>query len=60
VLYCIFGVIVGVMGTCFLILNHMELTQVGNQILGGNHQLYNVLTIAHVFLMIFLLLCLQL
>jgi len=31
----------------------MELAQLGNQILGGNHQLYNMLTIVHVFLMIF-------
>ena len=28
----------------------MELAQPGNQILGGNHQLYNVLITAHAFL----------
>jgi cytochrome c oxidase subunit 1 len=31
----------------------MELAQHGNQILGGNHQLYNVLIASHAFLMIF-------
>jgi cytochrome c oxidase subunit 1 len=36
----------------------MELAQPGNRIIGGNHQLYNVLIIAHVFLMIFFMLML--
>ncbi|KAD4385735.1 hypothetical protein E3N88_25904 [Mikania micrantha] len=31
----------------------MELARPGDQILGGNHQLYNVLITAHAFLMIF-------
>ncbi|KAI3918003.1 hypothetical protein MKW98_000237 [Papaver atlanticum] len=54
-LYFIFGAIAGVMGTCFPVLIHMELTRPGDQILGGNHQLYNVLITAHAFLMIFLI-----
>nr|YP_003412110.1 cytochrome c oxidase subunit 1 [Phaeoceros laevis]ACT75318.1 cytochrome c oxidase subunit 1 [Phaeoceros laevis] len=51
--YSIFGAIAGVMGTCFSVLICMELAQLGNQILSGNHQLYNVLITAYVFLMIF-------
>nr|QKE23962.1 cytochrome c oxidase subunit 1 [Clerodendrum mandarinorum] len=52
-LYFIFGAIAGVMGTCFSVLIRMELARPGDQILGGNHQLYNVLITAHAFLMIF-------
>nr|QIA60542.1 cytochrome c oxidase subunit 1 [Odontoschisma grosseverrucosum] len=52
-LYLIFGAIAGVMGTCFSVPIRMELAQPGNQILGGNHQLYNVLITAHAFSTIF-------
>jgi cytochrome c oxidase subunit 1 len=48
-LYFIFGAISGVMGTCFSVLIRMELARPGDQILGGNHQLYNVLITAHAF-----------
>ncbi|KAK8917061.1 cytochrome c oxidase subunit 1 [Platanthera zijinensis] len=41
------------MGTCFSVLIHMELARPDNQILGGNHQLSNVLITAHASLMIF-------
>lgn len=40
-LYLIFGAFAGLMGTSFSMLIRMELAQPGNQILGGNHQLYN-------------------
>ena len=52
-LYLIFGGIAGIMGTTMSILIRLELAYPGNQILGGNHQLYNVLVTGHAFLMIF-------
>ncbi|KAI5675811.1 hypothetical protein M9H77_06761 [Catharanthus roseus] len=51
-LYFIFDVIAGVMGTCFSVLIRMELARPGDQILVGNHQVYNVLITAHTYLMI--------
>ncbi|KAL4181121.1 hypothetical protein AMTRI_Chr12g269660 [Amborella trichopoda] len=51
-LYFIFGAIAEVMSTCFSVLIRMELARPGNQILGGNHQLYNVLITVHALLMV--------
>ena len=52
-LYIIFGLISGVVGTCYSMLIRIELTSTGNVLLGGNHQLYNVIITAHAFVMIF-------
>jgi heme/copper-type cytochrome/quinol oxidase subunit 1 len=53
-LYLIFGAISGIIGTCFSVLIRMEVAAPGDQILGGNYQLYNVIITAHAFIMIFL------
>jgi len=52
-LYIIFGGFSGVLGTTMSILIRSELLRVGNQLLLGNHQLYNVLVTGHAILMIF-------
>jgi cytochrome c oxidase subunit 1 len=53
VLYLLFGGFSGIIGSFMSILIRMELIQPGNNILLGNHQLYNVLITAHGLLMIF-------
>jgi len=52
-LYLIFSAFSGVVGTMLSIIIRMELAHPGNQILAGNHQLYNVLVTGHAFIMIF-------
>jgi len=53
VLYMIFGGFSGILGTGMSILIRSELSFPGNQLLHGNHQLYNVLITGHAILMIF-------
>jgi len=52
-LYMIFGIISGVIGTTLSVIIRMELAGPGVQVLGGNHQLYNVIVTGHAFIMIF-------
>ena len=53
ILYFIFGSIAGIILITMSVLIRLELAHPGNQILYGNHQLYNVLVTGHAFLMIF-------
>jgi cytochrome c oxidase subunit 1 len=52
-LYLIFGAFSGILGTAMSVLIRMEVAGIGNQILNGNYQFYNVIITAHAFLMIF-------
>jgi cytochrome c oxidase subunit 1 len=52
-MYIIFSIMAGLIGGLFSFIFRLELMEPGNQILGGNHQLYNVLITAHAFIMVF-------
>jgi cytochrome c oxidase subunit 1 len=51
--HIIFGAISGIIGTCSPVMIRTESAAPGDQILGGNYQLYNVIITAHASLMIF-------
>jgi hypothetical protein len=51
-LYIVFGIFAGVIGTFLSVLIRMELARPGDQVLSGNHQLYNVLITGHAFIMV--------
>lgn len=53
ILYIIFGIFSGLMGTALSIFIRFELSSNGNHFLNGNHHLYNVLVTSHAVLMIF-------
>jgi len=52
-LYLMFGLFSGMIGTAFSVLIRLELASPGAQLLQGDNQLYNVIVTAHAFLMIF-------
>jgi cytochrome c oxidase subunit I len=54
-LYLMFGMFSGIVGTFYSVLIRMELASPGNQILQGNHQLFNVIITAHGLIMVFFL-----
>ena len=52
-MYLIFAIVAGIIGGGMSVLFRMELQEPGNQILGGDHHMYNVLVTAHGLIMIF-------
>ena len=55
ILYLIFSIFAGMVGTAFSILIRLELAGPGTQFLQADHQLYNVIITAHAFIIIFFL-----
>jgi heme/copper-type cytochrome/quinol oxidase subunit 1 len=51
VLYLIFAMFSGVLGTAMSMIIRAELALPGTQVLASNYQLYNVVITAHAFLM---------
>lgn len=55
VLYFIFSLFCGILGSFMSLVLRLELAAPGNQLLMGNHQLFNVIVTAHAILMVFFL-----
>lgn len=55
VLYFIFSLFCGIVGSFMSLVLRLELAAPGNQLLMGNHQLFNVIVTAHAILMVFFL-----
>ena len=54
-MYIIFAVVMGVIGGLMSVLMRMELMEPGDQVFGGDYQLYNVVITAHGLIMVFFL-----
>ncbi|MFQ5939279.1 MAG: cbb3-type cytochrome c oxidase subunit I, partial [Alphaproteobacteria bacterium] len=54
-MYIIFAVVMGVIGGLMSVLMRMELMEPGDQVFGGDYQLYNVVMTAHGLIMVFFL-----
>lgn len=52
-MYIIFSIVAGLIGGGMSFVFRLELMEPGNQIFGGNHQLYNVFITAHALIMVF-------
>lgn len=52
-LYIVFGILSGMIGTCFSVLIRIELAAPGTSVLESNYQLYNVIITSHALVMIF-------
>lgn len=52
-MYLIFSIIAGLIGAAASVILRMELMEPGEQVLGGDHQLYNVILTAHALIMVF-------
>ena len=52
-LYIMFAIFAGIIGGLFSFIFRLQLAVPGNELLGGNHQLYNVLITAHAIIMVF-------
>ncbi|MFW0777589.1 MAG: cytochrome c oxidase subunit I [Rickettsiales bacterium] len=55
VMYLIFAVIAGLLGTAFSVMLRLELAEPGDQFFNGDYQFYNVVLSAHAIIMVFFL-----